>query len=625
MFLFRPLILVLFCVSLFADEEAERAAYIHANYSKYEYQIPMQDGAKLFTSVYVPNGDGGPWPIIMVRTPYSVAPYGTDKYKDRLGPTAAFEKEGFIFVFQDVRGRTMSEGTFRNMTPHRDSSGKVKTNESQDTHDTLNWLLKKLPNHNGRVGIWGISYPGFNTSASIIDTHPSIKIASPQAPIADWFWDDMHHNGAFNLNLAMNFFSGFGVARPEPTAEEGERFEHGTPDGYRFFLDIGPLANVNAQYFHGEIDFWNQFINHPNYDTFWQDRNILPHLKNITCAVMVVGGHYDAEDLYGTWNTYRAIQDQNKGDISLVIGPWFHGGWLRAKGDRLGDSYFGTDTSTYFQNRVLLPTFMAHLKDAPKPDLPEALIYETGANRWREFDQWPPKKTEARSLYLGPKDGLSWEKPKAQDGFAEFLSDPANPVPNTATITTAWGRDFMAEDQRFAGRRPDVLVFETPVLQEDLTLAGPIDAELWVSTDHTAADWMVKIIDVYPGDEPDLELPVEGQDEPEVIERGHAQILVRWEMIRGRFRESFEEPKPFEPGKKTKVTVRLQDVLHTFQKGHRLMIQVQSSYFPFFDRNPQNYVPNIFKAEEKDFVKANHRVYFDKDHASHLKVQTISH
>ncbi|MDJ0837425.1 MAG: CocE/NonD family hydrolase [Acidobacteriota bacterium] len=611
-------------VALFATDAEDRAVFIRDHYSKFEARIPARDGTHLYTTIYTPNWEGGPWPIIMIRTPYSAGPYGADKYKAWLGPNPELEKDGYIFVFQDVRGRYMSEGKFRNMTPHKSD---LKTNESTDTYDTIDWLVKNLPNNNNKVAQWGVSYPGFYTAAGMIDSHPSLVLASPQAPIADWFWDDMHHNGAFCLNLAFNFFSSFGVARPEPTTERVERFEHGTPDGYQFFMDLGPLSNVNKNYFNGEIDFWNQFIEHPNYDDFWQSRNILPHLRNVNCAVLTVVGHYDAEDLYGPWNIYKEVEKNNKQTNNrVVVGPWSHGAWVRRDGDRLGDSYFGQKSGPWYNEHVLTPTFRHHLKGGPAPKLPEALIFETGANRWRQFDQWPPKGIETRDLYLAAADGLSWEKPTTKTGYSEFVSDPGNPVPNTATIGTSWGRDFMAEDQRFASRRPDVLVFQSEVLTEDVTIAGPIDVDLWVSTDKTAADWIVKVVDVYPGGEPALKLPGEMDEDGEQkeIERGHAQILIRYEAIRGRFRNSFEKPEPFEPGKPTKVSLRLMDVLHNFQRGHRIMIQVQSSFFPFIDRNPQNYVDNIFKAEEKDFTKATHRVYFDKKHPSKLRVGILT-
>ncbi len=590
------------------------AEYIRANYAKFEYMTPMRDGVKLFTCVYVPNDASRTYPFLLVRTPYSSRPYGADDYKPQLGPNLSFAKDGFIFVYQDVRGKLMSEGEFVNMRPHE---GEV--NESRDAYDTIEWLLANVPNHNGKVGIWGISYPGFYTSASIIDSHPAIKAASPQAPIADWFWDDMHHHGAFSLNLAFNFFSGFGRARPKPTTSRAPRLNHGTADGYQFFMDLGPLKNVNKRYFKGKIGFWNDLAAHPNYDDFWQARNILPHLRNIKCAVMVVGGWFDAEDLYGPLKTYSHIERQNPGiENTLVMGPWPHGGWNRIAGNRLGMAYFGFPTAEYYRKHVELPFFRRHLKGVGDPNLPEALVFETGANRWRRFDAWPPPVTRGVNLFLTEGGKLDFEKPQnAEPRHRAYISDPAKPVPYTSHITTRWEARYMTEDQRFAARRPDVLVFQTDPLKEDLTVAGPIEAELWVSTSRTAADWVVKLIDVFPGATPNLKLG------DETIQRSGMQMMVRGEIIRGRFRESYTHPKPFEPGTITRVPLPLQDVLHTFKKGHRIMVQIQSSWFPFFDRNPQTYVANIFEASEDDFVKAEHRVYWSKDRPSNLLLRIL--
>lgn len=611
-------------VAQFDDPDPEalaHAAWVRANYTKTECRIPMRDGVRLFTSVYAPNWSKGPFPVVLFRTPYSVAPYGADAFRLKLGPDPRFDRDGFIFVFQDARGCFMSEGSFMNMRPHQLRSGgkKAWTNESSDTFDSIDWLIANLPHNNGKVGQWGISYPGFYAAAGMISNHPALKIVSPQAPIADWFWDDMHHNGAFSLNLAFNFLSGFGAKREGPQTKRPDRVDHGTQDGYQFFLDLGPLSNVNKNFFNGEIAFWNDLAKHPNYDWFWQVRNLLPHLKNISCAVLTVGGLFDAEDLYGPFKIYREVEKNNPNTInSLVIGPWSHGGWARTDGDQLGDSYFGFKTSEYYAKQVILPSFLHYLKDGPDPNLPEALVFETGANRWRSFDQWPPV-AKARKLFMRAGGNLSFEAlaDKNMPQYDAFISDPHHPVPSTTAISTAWGRDFMAEDQRYAGRRPDVLSYQSDVLSEDLTLCGPIVADLWVSTDQSAADWVVKIIDVFPPDAEDFS--VAGKS----FERANAALLVRYEMFRGRFRESFEKPVPFEPGKVTRVKIELQDVLHTFQKGHRLMVQVQSSFFPFFDRNPQTYVANIFEASEEDFVVANHRLWRSKLNPSHLVVSVL--
>ncbi len=605
--------------------EDELAAYIRANYTKFEYRVPMRDGVHLFTSVYIPNDRSQEWPILLDRTPYSVAPYGPDRYPDQLGPSVEFAHETYIFAYQDVRGRFMSEGEFVNMRPHIDDKrGPSDVDESSDTYDTIEWLVTHVPNTNGRVGIWGNSYPGFYTSAGSIDSHPALAAVVPSAPIADWFWDDMHHHGAFTLALSFAFFSRFGVARPEPVTSFPERFDFGTPDGYQFYLDLGPLKNVNERYFHGDIEFWNRMSSHPNYDDFWQSRNILPHLKNITCAVMTVGGLFDAEDLYGPLHTYRAIEDSNPGIFNvLVMGPWRHGAWLRSDGRSLGPADFGFATGDDFRRRALLPFFRHYLKGQGEVDVPEAWVFETGADRWRRFDQWPPAAVRQATLSLGEGGALSFEPVAAGDdgtAFDEYVSDPAKPVPYTPAITTDWHAEYMVEDQRFAARRPDVLVYRSEPLEEDLTVAGPLTARLWVSTTGGDADWVVKVIDEYPGrlegfvPNPPRWRSTDPDDE------GGTQRLVRLEIFRGRFRTSYEEPEPFTPGEVTEVAIPLQDVLHTFKRGHRIMVQVQSSLFPFIDRNPQSWVPNIFTADEEDFVKATHRVYHSTEHPSRIEL-----
>jgi hypothetical protein len=605
----------------------ERADYLRSHYTKYEYRIPMRDGVKLFTSVYVPNDARADkrYPFLMVRTPYTVAPYGVDRYPGSLGPMPAYEKEGFIFVFQDVRGRNMSEGEYVNVRPHlAKKSGPKDIDESTDTYDTLAWLVKNVAHNNGRAGQWGISYPGFYTSAGAIDSHPALKAISPQAPIGDWFWDDFHRHGAFNLGMAFNFFSGFGQPRPQPVAsEEWKRFEHGTPDGYQFFLDLGPLSNVNAKHFKGDISFWNDLVAHPNYDAFWQSRNILPHLRNIKAAVLTVGGWYDTEDLYGPLRTYAAIEKQNPGiSNTLVMGPWSHGAWKHTEGSELGDAQFGFKTSETYQE-LELAFFKQHLKDGPKAEVPEALVFETGANRWRRLDAWPPKQVRETRFYFQPKGQLASTAPTVGgESFDEYVSDPAKPVPYTQETDLGWSKNYMTEDQRFASRRPDVLVYQTEPLAQDLTLAGPLEAELWVSTTGTDADWVVKLVDVNPGKLPGNRRGRE-DDGGGKEDRGHQQTLVRGEPFRGRFRDSYSEPKPFKPGEVAKVRFVINDVFHTFKRGHRLQVQVQSSWFPFIDRNPQTFVPNIFEAREEDFVKATHRVHHSATHPSSLKVNVL--
>ncbi len=613
-----------------AGEQAEslqRTQYIRSHYTKFEYRIPMRDGVHLFTSVYVPNNasEKNRYPILFSRTPYSIAPYGSAKYKTALGATSSYEKEGFIFVFQDVRGTYMSEGEFVNVRPMR--KNKLQgIDESTDAYDSIDWLIQHLPHHNGKVGQLGISYGGYYTAVAAIDAHPALKAVSPQAPIADWFrGDDMHRNGAFNLQIAFGFFSDFGRRRPVPIEDDtATPFAYGTPDGYRFYLDLGPVANANKHHFKNNIAFWNDLVAHPNYDDFWKDRNLLPHLKNIKPAVLTVGGWFDTEDLYGPLNTYRTIEKNNPGiQNTLIIGPWTHGEWSRGTGERVGDMHFGFKTSETF-TPIEFAFFKHHLKDAENPSLPEAYMFETGANRWRSFSAWPPKESRSKMLYLQADGQLTFEAPTST-GHDDYLSDPAKPVPYTTEITTRWSRSYVAADQRFAAQRPDVLVYQTPVLEQDMTIAGPLEAELYISSTGTDADFVVKLIDVNPAElKPELDdrgVPLANPfNEPR---RGGQQTLVRGEPFRARFRDSFSEPKALVPDQPTKLQFGINDVFHTFKRGHRIMIQVQSSWFPFIDRNPQTFVPNIFEARAEDFIKATQRVFHEPGLASGLHIRIL--
>ncbi len=602
----------------------ERAEWIRANYAKSEVRIPMRDGVELFTSIYEPN-EADParqYPILLSRTPYSVGPYGLSQYKNRLGPMAEFEKNRYIFVFQDVRGRYMSGGEFLDMRPHiENKTTNNQFDESSDTYDTIDWLIKNTRRNNGRVGQWGISYPGFYTSAGAIDSHPALLAVSPQAPIADWFFDDFHRNGAFVLPMGFNFFYSFGRPRPGPTTEGNPSFQFPTRDGYQFFLELGPLSNVDKYHFHEEIGFWNDMEAHPNYDAFWQARNLLPHLKNIKAAVLTVGGWYDTEDLYGPLKTYEAIEKQNpRIKNHLVMGPWSHGQWSNDEGRKLGQAEFGFATSTWYQQNVLLPFFDSNLRGKLNPEPAEATVFETGANRWRQFDQWPPKEAKKTNWYFAENGHFDPVAPTVSEASDSFISDPSKPVPYTTEITTAWAKEYVTEDQRFASWRPDVLVYQSDVLKDSLTIAGPIQASLWVTTTQGDADWIVKVIDVGPV--PTLDNNRNRTVSNEAVSSGRHE-LIRASVIRGRFRESFANPKPFEPGKPALVELEISDILHNFQPGHRLMVHVQSTWFPFIDRNPQRYVPNIFEAKEEDFVKATHSILRSSKFPSHLKLPTL--
>jgi putative CocE/NonD family hydrolase len=591
---------------------------VRTAYAKSVYRIPMRDGAKLYTVVYSPRDTSTRYPILLNRTPYSVSPYGDDEYRERIGPSQPFETEKYIFVYQDVRGRFMSEGEFENVRPHR--TGKwVKDpgpiDESTDTYDTIDFLVKNVPNNNGRAGIYGISYPGFYAAAGAIDAHPALKAASPQAPVSEWFiGDDFHHNGAFFQLDAFRFFSAFGKPRPQLTTVWPAGFDYGTPDAYAFFLEAGPLANLNAKYFKGGIPFWNELMAHGTYDVFWKARAISNNLRDMRPAIMTVGGWFDAENLYGALHVYDAIERQSPRvpRNMLVIGPWFHGGWSRSTGDRLGQMRFGSETSTWYNNEVELRFFNFYLKDKGSADLPEAVMFNTGANAWREFAAWPPPAATQTPIYAEANGTLTWTKPTAKgDAFTEYVSDPSKPVPHTMRTTDKRSREYMVEDQRFASRRPDVLVFQTEPLAEDVTVAGPIRASLFASMTGTDADFIVKVIDVLPND-----TVTPADDEcPEPL--GGAQMLLRYEVMRGKFRNSYETPEPFVPGKVTPVNLTLNDVLHTFRKGHRIMIQIQSSMFPLIDRNPQTFC-DIYKASEKDFVKSTIRIFHSAEFPTHV-------
>lgn len=615
------LLFLLFCIQS-AKAQSEEADKVKLTYEKKEYTITMRDGIKLFTTVYSPRDTSQSYPILISRTTYSCKPYGEDNYKSKLGPSEFLMEDGYIFVYQDVRGRWMSEGHFDNMRPIvPNKKSEQDIDESSDTYDTIDWLLKNVKNHNGKVGQWGISYPGFYTTTGAIEAHPALKASSPQAPIADFYFDDFHHNGAYLLSYWI-ITDLFGIQKDEPVKESWYSFHNpGTPDFYDYFLDIGPLKNLN-QYMEDNF-FWQQLRTHPNYDEFWQKRGVLQHLKNIDHAVMTVGGWFDAEDLYGPLNTYRTIEENNPGTYNtIVMGPWSHGDWGRKSGRQaVGNVFFGEGINEFYREHIERNFFNFFLKDNHKGinNLPEAYMYDTGKKQWSEFETWPPNQSKTVSWFLNEKETLSLTAPaKSDKEFSDFVSDPNKPVPYAINIKPAYiPRKYMTDDQRFASRRPDVLVFESEVLEDEVTLAGDMLAKLKVSTTGTAADWIVKVIDVYP---PDHESYEETQDH---LTMGGYQQMVRSEVIRGRFRNSFEKPEPFKPNKVTDVNIKLQDVYHTFKKGHKIMVHVQSSWFPYIDRNPQTYVPNIFDANEEDFQRQTHKVYHSSQHASSIEVKIL--
>jgi hypothetical protein len=592
----------------------------------------MRDGVRLFTSVYVPKpaafaDDPGPYPFLMDRTPYSVGPYGEDQYPPRFGPSDDFEKAGYIFVYQDVRGRWMSEGKFVEMRPHIDvKKSPQDVDDSSDTSDTIDFLLKHVPGNNGKVGIWGISYPGFYTSASIIDSNPAIVAASPQAPMTDLFrGDDSYHGGAFMLSANFGFYAPFFYPQQNPESSAPPvTFQFGTPDSYQFYLRAGNVANLETQYLKGSNALFDDQFRHDTYDQYWQSRDLAPHMKNVHCAVLVVGGWFDAEDLEGPYRTFYAIHQFNpRTPIILVEGPWVHGGWARTDGSHLGDVEFDAKTSDYFRTYVQFPFFEHYLKGKGET-LPTAIVFETGTNIWRRFDAWPPKAAMPRTLYFHAGGKLSFDPPTEAESKDEYLSDPAHPVPFVGYTTDTVPQRYMVDDQRFAHERPDVLTYETDPLTQDVTIAGPISPRLQIASSGTDSDFDVKLIDVYPDDFPDDSNAHGGEpgkhvvDAPPVHMGGYEQLL-RGEPFRAKFRNSMEKPEPLVPGKRTAIDFTMPDLYHTFRRGHRIMVQVQSSWFPLTDRNPQTFT-DIPYAKPGDFQKATEQVFHQKDAASGVQV-----
>jgi uncharacterized protein len=634
--LFLTLFAVALTANLAAQGKADAPEYdVKEHYTKYEYRIAMRDGVHLFTSIYVPKDASRAYPFLINRTPYSVGPYGVDMYRKQLGPSPDFDKAGYIFVNQDVRGRYMSEGRFVEMRPHiDDKKSKQDIDDSSDLYDTIDWLLKNVPNNNGNAGIWGISYPGFFTSASIIDSHPALKAASPQAPMTDLFMgDDAYHGGAFMLDANFGFYAFFKPQEnPQLPPKNPAQFDYGTKDGYDFYLNVGPIANL-SKLLEGKSELFDDQMRHDTYDDYWKARNLAPHMKNIHCAVLTVGGWFDAEDLQGPFSTFHAIDKNNSGIFNaLVVGPWVHGGWARLDGDHLGRVEFAANTGEYYRKNILFPFFEQYLKEKSDAKLPKAYVFETGTNVWRHYSAWPPKDAEAKTLYFRAGGALSFDPPAAEaPAFDEYVSDPAKPVPFISYAATSVPQEYMVSDQRFASSRTDVLVYETPVLLEDMTITGPVSPRLFVSTTGTDSDWDVKLIDVYPTDYPDSKLDESKAEDrskrtdvppPSFTMAGYEQ-LVRGEPFRGKFRHSFEKPEPLAPGKVEQIDFTMQDVNHTFRRGHRIMVQIQSSWFPLSDRNPQTFI-NIPDAKPSDFVKATERVYRTKGEASGIAVGVLA-
>ncbi len=617
--LLYSLLFLTFVISATAQTDQD-SLWIRENYTKKEVYIPMRDGARLFTAIYTPKDQSEAHPFLMTRTPYSCAPYGEKDFTPNLWGRhwKYYARENYIIVIQDVRGRWMSEGNFVDVRPFiKDKKSNTDIDEASDTYDAIDWLVKNWQGNNGRVGVFGISYPGFYSTMAAASGHPALKAVSPQAPVTEWFLgDDFHHNGAFMQMDGFAFYSGFGKPRPKPTTIGPSGFDFKIRDNYQFYLQNIP--SVQTKLMGDSIAFWKDLMAHPDYDAWWQARNARTAMFDIKPAMLVVGGLFDAEDCYGAWNLYKAIEKQNPGTHNqLVMGPWSHGQWASHDGRSMGNVQFGSNTSMWYQNNIEIPFFNYYLKGkGSDPMIAEATIFFSGENQWKYLDQWPPKESESRDIYLDANGTLSWNKPTAPKSFTQYTSDPAHPVPYTEDVHFGRTREYMTDDQRFASRRPDVLTFQTPVLDEDLTLAGPVTANLKVSLTGTDADFVVKIIDVFPDD-------FEYKDgRPSAVPMGGYQMLVRGEIMRGRYRNSFEKPEAFKPGKVESVRYTLPDIAHTFKKGHRLMIQVQSSWFPLADRNPQTFV-NIYTAEPKDYQKEDIKVFHNADNSSSISLPVL--
>ncbi len=616
-------------LSLFAQDPVSDSAWLVTHYTKQEVYIQMRDGAKLFTTIYAPRPtdahDKIKHPILITRTPYSCSPYGTEFSKMWNTPKMNYAKDNYILVNQDVRGRFMSEGEFMDVRPYNPDKKGTETDEASDTYDAIDWLVKNVPDNNGRVGVYGISYPGFYATMAALSHHPALKAVSPQAPVTEWFiGDDFHHNGAFMEMDAFNFYSGFGRPRHGLTNTWGGGFQYYTKDNYKFYLETGPLKNL-AALLGDSIKFWKDLYDHPNYDQWWKVRNTRSFVQHIPASVptLVVGGLFDAEDCFGAWNLYKAIEEKAPNNNKLVMGPWSHGGWARGSGEYLGNVRFGAKNSEYFQKAIEKPFFDRYLYGRKNARyVSAATIFFSGANVWRTYNQWPPANKENQSMYLHGNGRLNWSAPEMSEDvkFTKYTSDPMKPVPYTDGIHMGRTNEYMDDDQRQIGRRPDVLVFKTDVLKSDLTLAGPVVADLYASISTTDADFVVKLIDVFPDTFGYREK--DGAGNGKTYPMGGYEMLVRGEVMRGRYRNGFEKPEAFETFKITEVKYKLPDVAHVFKKGHRVMVQIQSTWFPLVDRNPQQFV-DIYHCSETDFVPCDIKIYSSHDHPSRIILPVV--
>jgi uncharacterized protein len=622
-------LLILTTLTVSSQTVSQDSAWFRANYYKIEKAIPMRDGVKLFTSIYAPKDSTEKHPILMERTPYSCSPYGPDEYRDFWSNyNMYYLREGYILVVQDVRGRWMSEGKFVDVRPFIKDKKPMEIDESTDAYDAIDWLVKNVAGNNGKVGVKGISYPGFYAGMAAASGHPALKAVSPQAPVTDWFiGDDFHHNGAFFYMDGFDFYVSWGFGRPHPLPVSYESpipDPYSSKDNYQFYLQQG--ADKNLLKFTGDsIAFFKELYDHPNYDAWWKARNARVAQYHIKPAILVTGGLFDAEDCFGAWNLYKAIRSQSpETNARLVMGPWYHGQWSSPEGSHLGNIDFGSNTVITYQNEIEIPFFNFYLKGKNDPFLAGATIFFSGENKWRKFNSWPTDQAKKEKIYLTDGNGLSMKAPEKESAYDEYTSDPAHPVPYTEDVHFNRTREYMTDDQRFASRRPDVLTYQSAVLQEDFTIGGPVVADLQSSISTTDADFVVKIIDVFPDTLSYQRIDIYAVNEGEKIyPMGGYQMLVRGEIFRGRFRNSFEKPEAFQPGKIEKIRFSLTDVAHTFKKGHRLMIQIQSSWFPLSDRNPQTFT-DIYTCANADFQKSAIRIFHDRRNASAIILPVIS-
>lgn len=629
----RPLFILCICIFIFLQSPVAQtpfgqdSSWIRNNYTKKELMVPMRDGVKLFTAIYIPKDNSEPHPILLNRTPYSCSPYGENEFRAFWdNHWKQYMKRNYIIVIQDVRGRWMSEGEFVDIRPYIENKKTNETDEASDTYDAIDWLIKNIPNNNGKVGTLGISYPGFYATMAALSGHPALVAASPQAPVTDWYMgDDFHHNGAFFMMDGFSFYSSFGKPRPKPTTKGSPGYQFPTRDSYKFYLEAGTTKNL-AKLMGDSIYFWHELYKHPDLDDWWKARNVRNFVQNIpqNTATLVVGGLFDAEDCYGAWRTYEAIEKKSKNNNRIIMGPWSHGQWSRGEGNALGNIRFDSNTSWYYQNEIEVPFFIHHLEGKANIDhLAEATIFFTGDNKWRNFQEWPIKNMKMTPLYLHGKEKLLWTAPASKNNFSEYVSDPAKPVPYTEDVHFRRTNAYMTDDQRFASRRSDVLTFQTEILNEDVTLGGTVIADLFTSLTGTDADFIVKVIDVLPSD---FQYPDErydsGRNGSDFYPMGDYQMLVRGEVMRGKYRNSFEKPQPFVPNKVEKVRFELPDVAHVFKKGHRIMVQIQSTWFPLVDRNPQKFV-NIYEAEESDYQKTTIKIWHDNTFPSSIILPVI--